>query len=216
MFRKTGSVTLLHFEGRLPKAGSAEFTAALQNQRFRTIEHAASEEASAGWVSPTDPTGDSFAAEAITHDDAWWLRLRLDRKVLPPTWLAIYRSAAEASIGRRLSPRERKELRADLCEKLLPRILPAVRFVDVLVCPGEHRVLLFAGAGAVRETFTRLFEESFDVRVTPSDPGALAERCDLGAGALRRLAEIRPVLWPREGQRPPAAVRAGDAQESEA
>lgn len=201
MFRKSGSVTLLQFEGALPEAGSSAFSAALQARRFRTIEHAASEESSAGWVSPADPTGDSFDPASIVTGDAWWLRIRFDRKVLPPAWLAIYRVAAEASAGRKLTPRERRELRADLCEKLLPRILPAVRFVDVLVVPREKRVLLFSTSAATQAAFGELFEHSFDVHVTPAEPGALAARADLGPDLARQLADVRPVRWPRGDER---------------
>jgi DNA recombination-dependent growth factor C len=211
MFRRSGSVTLLRFAGELPAPGTPAFTNALAKQRFRTIEHAASEESSVGWVTQADPTGDSFAPDAIEFDGAWWLRLRFDRKTLPLAWVRIYRVAAEASAGRRLSPRERKELRADLCDKLLPRILPAVRFVDVLIQPREQRVLLFSTSRAAREAFGRIFEQSFDVRAETLGPRAFAEEQDLAPAERRQLDELRPVRWPRAHADAAAAAAAQEA-----
>ena len=76
MFRKSGSVATFFVGSRLPSG--EELSQKLAQNRFRTIENAASEETSIGWVTFGDPTGDSFELEDMDLDAAVWLRIRID------------------------------------------------------------------------------------------------------------------------------------------
>ena len=62
--RRGGSASLFFIEGDLPSLQAPDFGAALERQRFRSIETAASEEVSIGWVTCNDPSGESFVREA--------------------------------------------------------------------------------------------------------------------------------------------------------
>lgn len=199
MFRRSGSFTSFHVDGSLPAVTDAAFAQALKKHRFRTIEGAASEETSAGWVTPEDPTGETFETRAIAFDEALWLRLRIDRKKLPARWLQIYRAEAERSRGRKLSQRERSELRADLQEKLLPRVLPAVRFVDALLFVRTKRLLLFATSGPAKESFVGALESTFDVRLRADGPLGRAERAELEREQKAYLREVSPIEWESQG-----------------
>lgn len=195
--RKSGGVVAWFYDGRLPEAGSDEFCQALARHRFRTIEHAASEEVSIGWVTPADPTGDSFAAEDLDGGVATWLRFRIDKKVLPKKWLQLHRDAAEKQRGKRLSARERRELKDDLTGKLLPRVLPTITLVDALLHPARRLVQLFAGSKTAREAFGKLFFETFALPLERMDPLTLGRRAGLDAAAQRALEGAEPVAWPR-------------------
>ena len=96
--RRSGGAVLFFYEGKLPAPDEDAFSAALQNRRFRTIEDAASEEISAGWITPVDPTGDSFAQEDMDAGAAVWLRVRIDKKQLPRKWLQIHRDVAAETV----------------------------------------------------------------------------------------------------------------------
>lgn len=196
-FRKSGSLCCYYVEGKVPSQNGEPFLKALAEHRFRTIEDAASEEASVGWVTAEDPTGESFEAEDLAHGEAVWLRMRADRKRLPSKWVAIYRAAAERSAGKKLSARERKELKQDLFDKLLPRVLPAVAFVDALYFAERKLVLLFATARAQREAFDSLFCKTFDARLLPADPYMLALRSGISEAQQRTLDQVSPVKWPQ-------------------
>ncbi len=211
MFRRSGSAVTFFVEGKLPDARSPDLVRALREHRFRTIENAASEEVSIGWVSPADPTGESFELEDIDVDCGLWLRLRIDKKVLPPVWLRIHTSAAERGAGRRLTTAERRDLRADLHRKLLPRVLPIVQLVDVLVRPRDRTVMLFSTAKGTCEQFDKLFFKTFAVRLVPASPYALAARSGLGREALAYLDQVSPVRWPG-GAEPVAAPAEGGAE----
>lgn len=198
MFRRSGSVVSYYVAGDLGDPRAESFAAALAKQRFRTIEQAASEETSFGWVTANDPTGDSFEFDDLDLDRFVWLRMRVDTKRLPSTWLRIHRSVAERGAGRPLSVRERRELRDDLCRKLLPRTLPAVQFIDALWHREERRVLLFATSTRLREAFESLFVRTFAQSLEQAGPLAIAERAKLDAERQAYLAEVSPVPWPRE------------------
>lgn len=194
--RRSGGVVAFHWQGKIADPNDASFAEALAQRRFRTIENAASEEVSVGWVTAADPTGDSFAAEDLDGGVGTWLRLRIDKKVLPKKWLMIHRDAAEKARGKKLSARERRELKDDLTEKLLPRTLPTVNLVDALLFADKKTVLLFATSKSVREAFGKLFFETFSVPLDRANPLQCALRANLGDVANEALDRLEPVRWP--------------------
>ncbi len=194
--RKSGGLVAFFWPGKVTDPRDAAFAAALANRRFRTIEHAASEEISVGWVTPKDPTGDSFAIEDLDGGVGTWLRFRIDKKVLPKKWLQIHRDAAEKARGKKLSARERRELKDDLTEKLLPRVLPTIHLVDALLFHAKKTVLLFATSKGAGEAFGKLFFETFTVPLERGNPLQCGLRAELGADGIRALERAEPVRWP--------------------
>lgn len=207
-FRKGGSFVRFSVEGDVPPPGDDAFYVALAEQRFRSIENAASEETSAGWVSPGDPSGQDFVRDEIWLDSVARLRMRIDRKRLPPAWLSIYLLAELRARGDRpVSARERKEIKADIEDKLLPRLLPTVQFVDVVYVPASRTVLLFATSGNVMAECGKLFFRTFGAQLVAAEPTNLAMRSGLGDERLRALEQIAPFTLKAE----PAALREAHA-----
>jgi hypothetical protein len=200
--RRSGGIVAWFWSGRLPAPDSPGFAQALASRRFRAVEEAAREQVSIGWVTPADPTGGSFDAEDM----------RVDKKALPIRWLQIHRDAAEKTRGRRLTIQERRELRDATMARLLPRVLPTVQLVDVLLLPERHTALLFATQKGLRESFGKLFFETFALPLEAGDPYRTALRLGLDDGLLAALEGVQPVRWPRNRQeaaaaRPPAPAR---------
>jgi hypothetical protein len=196
MFRRSGSFACYFVEGSTPDPRSQEFLDALAEHRFRTIEDAAAEQTSVGWVTAGDASGNSFEVEDIDRDGAIWLRMRIDKKSAPNAWLKIYRDAAEKSAGRKLSTKERKELKEDLLSKLMPRVLPSIRLIDALYVPRDGLILVFGTAKAVRESFLSLFYKTFSISLSMADPYHLAMSLDLDKNATEALSQVAPVNWP--------------------
>lgn len=219
MFRRSGSFVCFFFEGTGPDPLSDSCLETLAKHRFRTIENAASEQTSVGWVTRRDPTGDSFGREDMDCDAAVWMRMRIDKKVAPARWLQIHRQAEERSAGRKLSGKERRELKQDLLSKLLPRVLPTISLVDALYFPKQRMIMLFGTSKAVREAFLSLFYKTFSVSLRIADPYQLAMSLDLDTTRQHALATVTPVQWPtahrsKPGLRP-APVHAEPAMELE-
>jgi DNA recombination-dependent growth factor C len=192
-FRRSGSFVAFSFNGRVADPTRPAFSEALAQRRFRSIETAASEELSAGWVTPTDPTGNEFLLEELDAGSATWLRIRVDAKKMPKAVLARHIAAAEKERGKRLSGRERRELKDDLADKILPRVIPTTTNLDALLFHGQSRVLLFAGGKSARDTFGKLFFESFGVPLERLGPAELAA-VHVDAAAI---AKLEPTRWGR-------------------
>ncbi len=196
--RRSGGAVYFFWDGKLPNPGDEAFAAALHKRRFRTIESAASEEISAGWITPLDPTGDSFTAEDMDAGNCTWLRIRIDKKQLPRRWLQLHRDVAEKAKGKKLSAKERRELKDDLMDKLLPRILPTINMVDALLYHERKTVVLLNTSKAVGETFQKLFFESFQLPLESADPLTIGRRAGFDADTQRSLERAEPIRWFRE------------------
>ena len=152
-------------------------------------------------MTPADPTGDSFAIEDLDGGVGTWLRFRIDKKSMPMRWLQIHRDAAEKARGRRLSAKERRELKDDLMDQLLPRVLPTVALVDALLFHERKTVLLFATSKTAKEAFAKLFFESFSLPLELADPLQRGLRADLSPDQRHALERAEPVRWPNTTQR---------------
>ncbi len=194
--RRSGGVACYYWQGKLLDPRDDSFSEALALQRFRTIENAASEEVSVGWVTPADPTGDSFAVEDLDGGVGTWLRFRVDKKSMPTKWLQIHRDAAEKARGKRLSAKERKELKEDLMDQLLPRVLPTITLVDALLFHERKTVMLFATGKGAKEAFAKLFFETFSLPLEASDPLQRGMRADIGPEQRHALERLEPIRWP--------------------
>lgn len=199
MFRRSGSVTCFVVEGSLPSTRSEDFVAALERERFQSIETAATEQTSIGWVTPGDPTGGTFDIDEIETEAACWLRVRIDKKALPRPWVEIHRSVAQKNRGRPLGRKELRELREELERDLLPKVLPTVKLIDVLYLASKRRVLVFGTGAGLRDTFGKLFRSTFEVGLTVMDPVVLAGELPLSRDEQGYLEQVAPVRWPREG-----------------
>lgn len=210
--RKSGGVVPFFWQGQIVDPRNDEFAEHLSLQRFRTIENAASEEVSIGWVTPADPTGDNFSPEELDGGIGTWLRFRIDKKSMPMKWLQIHRDAAEKARGKKLSAKERRELKDDLMDQLLPRVLPTITLVDALLFEERKTVLLFATSKSAKEAFGKLFFETFSLQLEPADPLQSGLRSDLSEEDKRTLERVNPIRWPNtaleQGQWRPVPVAA--------
>lgn len=196
-FRRSGSVASFTWDGTILDPRDQAFADALATRRFRTIDSAASEEVSAGWVTPLDPTGATFTLEDLEGGAGTWLRVRVDKKAMPKAVVAQHIAVAEKARGKRLSSRERRELRDDLMDKLLPRVLPSTSNIDALLFHERGIVLLFATSKGARETFGKLWFESFGVPLQALHALGLARSSVLGSELAVAVEKLEPTRWPQ-------------------
>ncbi len=193
-FKKSGSFTRFYVEGTMPSVNGESFLLELAKHRFRTIENAASEETSVGWVCPSDPSGGNFMNEEIFLDPHVRLRIRMDKKKLPAAWLSIYLDAElKARDGRKISAKERKEIKEDIADKLLPRILPSVVFLDLFYDPKENTLFLFSTSLGAKEECMKLWNHTFGARLVEAGPLDLAFRLPLPQEQKAWLDKVAPM-----------------------
>lgn len=192
-FKKGGSFVRFFVEGSMPDPSAEDFFEALARERFRSIENAASEETSVGWVSSSDPSGQDFLREDVLVGDFVRLRMRMDKKKLPAAWLAIHMAAEiRARDGQKISAKERKTIRGDIEDRVLPRTLPNVSFVEVVYVPAKSQVLLFSTSASAAAECAKLFHRSFGVSLEEVDPTTLAQRSSLPNEKKRYLDQCSP------------------------
>lgn len=196
--RKSGPCVAYTWSGALPAPDLGVFLERIAAHRFRTIENAASEETSFGWVTPEDPSGDSFSLEDMDAGSATWLRLRFDVKKLPAEQLRMHLAAAKRAKGKSLTSRERRELKDDLIEKLLPRVLPSTRNVDALLFADKRLLLVFATGKSQLDAFTSTFTASFgDLGLVRLTAGTRA----IAKHSLATVNKLAPTRFPGGGMR---------------
>lgn len=204
--RRSGSFVAFTWQGEILDPRDAAFAEALRSRRFRTIENAASEEVSVGWCTPVDPTGETFSVEDLDGGAGTWLRFRMDKKTMPKEWLRTHLDAAANARGKRLSARERRELRDSLAESMLPRVLPTITKVDALLFHERRTVLLFATSKAAREAFGKLFFESLGVALERNNPLQAGLHAGLTDEQRHTLERLEPIRWPSNRKAPGGAA----------
>lgn len=167
--RRGGGLTAFHIERFDPE--SRRVIEAMAEHRFRSIETAASEETSVGWVRPGDPSGGAVDPELL-GDGMAWLQLRRDVKRLPGWRLQLELDGIEKTAGRPLTGKQRRQAKQEIRDRLLPTWPVTSNVLDVLV-RGDRVLLLSSSKGAV-EQFHGLWRDTFGDQPRPLGPTTLA------------------------------------------
>jgi DNA recombination-dependent growth factor C len=124
-----------------------------------------------GWVRPLglDMVGDEVEdVWDLTHceiDEGFLLRMRIERRKAPAQLIQmIYKQrflAHQRESGKAPGPKLRKELKEQVKMELTTRALPQLAYVDAFWRDREGELMLFATGKKLRDTFQRLFHETF-------------------------------------------------------
>lgn len=112
----------------------------------------ASQEKSVGWV---PPRGHAHGALVEVVGGQWIMKLRIETKVLPAS--VVKRKVAEmvekidATEGRKVGKKERKDLTEEARQQLLPRAFTKVKDVQVWVGAARHLLCIDAGSDVVAD-----------------------------------------------------------------
>jgi DNA recombination-dependent growth factor C len=185
----------------LPAAGDRAWLEAFYKHRFKTIENSDSEEESVGWVCHADPTGGSFPEEDCLLDQVVAVRLRMDKKKAPARWLQI-RLTKELRGSGKMSPQRRKEIRQKILDELLPRVLPTVSLIDVLIRPKTRELLLFSTGLGAGDALRKLVLTTFGARAHAADARQSALRARLPPEMHKLLDHAAPTDFATGGRMP--------------
>jgi hypothetical protein len=206
--RRSGSVTRFFLEGPLPQAGDPRWLKAFGQHRFKTIEDSSSEEESTGWVSYADPTGGLFPEEDCLLEQVVCVRLRIDRKKAPARWLQIRLNQELRGAGK-VSPQRRKEIKQRILDELLPRVLPTVTLIDVLIRPRTRELLLFSTGIGAGDALRKLVLTTFGAKARPADARQTALHGKLPPEMLKLLDRAAPTSF-ASGARETAVTETAD------
>ena len=167
----------------------------LQQNRFRSIDHAGSEVSSCGWCRGDGTTPRAFVAEEQWLGKVFGAALRIDVKRLPAGALRVRRMEAENAerreAGERIAPARRREIVEKLESELMARMVPSTALLAAFWQPERGRLLLNSTADAVNVAFRSLFRETFGVAPEPLPTAALAAQL----ANAKKVAGIVPAIF---------------------
>lgn len=208
-----GSVTLRRFRvelvGERPKDVKRWVQRGLKRRAFEPIDVGGELDRAAGWVELEHNDRTDFAPGEVMIGEYALFAFRVDRLRVPgpilraelDRWSAKY----EADRGHPPGRAEKRQQKDLISKKLRARVFPSTKTHDLAWSLVHERLDVWSASAKIVEEIQFLFEESFEVRLHPLTPGAIAEAMDVPAGALWPTAalvgaSIAEEVGPRAGR----------------
>ncbi len=190
-----GALTLRRYrcEGGPPPDSSAELVELLCRDAFAGKLDSPRKTETSGWVTLDNLLDTTFRVERDYRAPYLVFALRTDRKAIPPALMRalvdqrIRELQAETGLERP-PPGAREEIREEIEEKYLPRILPTVSVVEVCWNLPADRVWVLAGSDKAADRVRKQFSASFSRSLVSIDP---VRRALAGKDVERRAARLR-------------------------
>ena len=160
--------------------GAKEVVDRLTKRKFLPLEGAREETERWGWITLEHLFDTRFEIEKVFLDPFVAFALRIDRRRVPANLLRAHvkleEQACREATGKPVGPAKRRELRAEVREKLLAKTLPSASSYPVVLQPNRG-IVWFSNTGKkTTELFVAQFEETFEVALIPQNPRNLALR----------------------------------------
>ena len=198
-----GSISVRRYRvtDKLPADARKKLMKGVRAHAFTAIDPRSDVERSVGWVSIFDSEQTELdAADALfVASGGEQVRLSMRVDVLKPSAAEVRRQldtkarAVEAEQRRKLSKRERRELKEELARQLRLRTLPRVRTFDVVWNLDTRRLYLWSQTKGTNELFVELFLRSFALKLEVEGPSAWARKAT-DEKTLEALVPA-PELW---------------------
>ncbi len=189
-----GALTLRRYvcEGGPPPDSAAGLVDILCKDAFRGRLDSPRKTETSGWVTLDNLLDTDFAVERDYRAPYLVFSLRTDKKAIPPALMRalVDRRAHEmmAETGlERLPPGARDEIREEIEETYLPRILPTVSVVEVCWNLPDGVVWVLSGAQKGADRVRKQFSASFSRALVPADPVRRALAGEDGPGRADRI-----------------------------
>ncbi|HJQ84133.1 MAG TPA: recombination-associated protein RdgC [Candidatus Binatia bacterium] len=179
------------------KVDREAMAAAVARRVFREIDDAVAVQA-VGWVGVHDPLATELTATDLFFQEHLVVGFRWDRRMVPPKLLYLERRRAEAThraenANGRLGREARKQIRAEVADRLVARALPAPRLFDCAWNLTTGHLYFTGRLRAACEAFADLFRSTFGVAPVPLIPYLAAEHLGLSAGAVAAVRAVSPA-----------------------
>ncbi|MFO0725141.1 MAG: recombination-associated protein RdgC [Myxococcota bacterium] len=175
---------------------------ALKRKAFQPIDINGEDDRSLGWVEVEDSESSEFAGERLLFGEHLLFSLRVDRLRVPTSVvkneLNAWANAYEKENGYAPKRSEKKNQKELIERKLKKRAFPSRKIFDVSWNTSSQVLCIWATAAAAVEEIHLLIEETFEVRLHPMTPGAIAEAADLPRGALTPTADLIGAVLSKE------------------
>lgn len=160
--------------------GMEETLRRLEKKKFLPLDGAREETERAGWITLEHLFDTRFEPEKVFADPFVCFALRIDRRKVPANLVRAHVKIEEQAVrnatGKPVGPAKRRELREQVHERLLEKVLPAATSYPVVLAP-NRRLVWFSNCGQKTcETFVAQFEETFEIALIAQTPRQVALR----------------------------------------
>lgn len=177
----TGALAFRRYRvaGPPPADFKVRFEERIKQNSFENFAENDPREEAAGWVAVDDLFDTYLPFDRWFHEGCVRLTLRMDRRRVPARLLKHECGKIEAQwkekfARERLSRVERDEIKEMVTRNLVERALPDSRGVDFYWDVERGEALFFASAEKANDAFVTLFERTFEAKLSPLFPFALA------------------------------------------
>jgi len=190
-----GALTVRRYrcEGGPPPDSAARLVELLVRDAFRGRLDDARKTETSGWVTVENLLDTDFTTDRAYHAPYLMFALRTDRKAIPPALLrALVDQRERAMLDEaglvRLPPGSRDEIREEIEERYLPRILPTVAVVEVSWNLQRDIVSVLSATEKANGRIRKQFSATFSRALVPLDP---VERTLAGPDRAQRAERLR-------------------------
>jgi hypothetical protein len=179
------------------------FQERIVRQAHREFEEGDSRDEALGWVCADDIFDAELFPDRWLVGDSIFLTLRKDVRKVPSKILAhecakLEREWKVKFDRERLSKAEREEIKEMKTRELAKKVLPTITGVDVCWELKRSEVLFFSNGALLNDTFTTLFEKTFEIKLKPLYPYVVAVEA-LGEGGEARAEGVYEASFTRGG-----------------
>lgn len=192
----------------------------LESRKFMPLGESIEDQERWGWITPEHLLDTRFDIGKCVREPYVVFALRIDKRRVPAplvrAYMKIEEEAHRATTGKPMKPTARREMRDDITMRLLERILPQSTAIPVIWSPSRQRVFFGSTSARTNDLFKPLFEDTFDLELTPMCPAGSAIALAQGRDDLvENLALLTPVCFLTEEEAfAQSAMAAGGVQEN--
>jgi DNA recombination-dependent growth factor C len=198
--------------------GVEETLKRLERKKFLPLDAAREETERCGWITLEHLFDTQFDLEKVFIDPFLKFGFRVDRRRVPANLVRAHVKIEERAVreatGKPVGAARRREIREQVVEKLLEKVLPAATAYEVVLAPKRGFVWFSNTGEKATELFVAHFEDTFEIALVAQGPRQCALRLSGGdADAVERTA---PTCFANDecrmasGKRPqPAAAQVG-------
>lgn len=184
-------------EGDLPSDLKGTFLAGIKHRAFFPLTPEDEDEERIGWVPVDRPLDTEFTADKVFFNDFVNLSLRHDKFVIPSQLLKAHAADAERAYKaqndkKKLSKFERDDIKDMVRRQLKEQSLPRMKTIDMSWELSQMRVRFWSQSSKMCEIFQGYFEDTFGLRLIPSNPYTLAMQLGIGKERIEKLADVEP------------------------
>ena len=173
----SGSISykIFYIDGELPSGWKDKYLDRIKHFAFQSLVPEDDREEAIGWVPVERPLENEFPLARVVYNDFIALGLRRDAYSISPDRLkaeiaATTREFLASHESEKLTKAQKEQIRKDVKLALKRESLPTMKVIDIAWQLSEMQVRFWSQSPKMIEMFQGLFEETFELKLLPSNP----------------------------------------------